>query len=142
VKRGWAHEKLEQFKEAADDFAAALKLDPVHAEAHAGLGYILACRAQGAAGASRHAAEAVLHGGGDYLLLHNVACVYAKLSERDPARAREFQELALVYLRREVELWRRDRTGPDPRPLIRTDSGFPPALRERPEFKRLLEEGP
>jgi tetratricopeptide (TPR) repeat protein len=140
VKRAWAHEKLENYAQAADDFAAAIKLDPSYAEAYAGLGYVQACRGQAVAGASSHAAEAVLLGGGDYLLLHNVACVYGKLSARDPKRAREFQDLALVYLRREVELWRRDRTGPDPRLLIRGETAFPVALRQRPEFNRLFEQ--
>ncbi|MCI0462296.1 MAG: tetratricopeptide repeat protein [Gemmataceae bacterium] len=137
VKRGWAYERQADLDEAAADFAAALKIDPTHAEAHAGLGYIHACRGK-EAGATRHASEAVLHRGGDYLTLHNIACVYGKLSENDPQRAREFQDLALVYLRREVELWRRDRSGPDALALIRAESAFPPALRQRPEFKRLL----
>jgi Flp pilus assembly protein TadD len=142
VKRGWAHERLGQYDEAAADFAAALALDPAHAEAHAGLGYVHACRGQRTAGASRHASAAALHGGGDYLILHNIACVYGKLSQTDPPRAREFQDLALVFLAREVELWRRDRSGPDPVGLIRSESAFPPALRERPEFQRLLKGDP
>jgi serine/threonine protein kinase/lipoprotein NlpI len=138
VKRGWAHERLGQLDEALADFAAALRLDPAHAEAHAGLGYIQACRGQAAAGASRHASEAVLYQPGDYLLLHNVACVYGKLSERDPKRQREYEDLALTYLRREVELWQKDRSGPNPIPLIRGEPAFPPALRERPEFQKLI----
>jgi len=140
VKRGWAHEKLQQFNEALADFTAALQLEPTHAEAHAGVGYIQACRGQAPGAASRHASEAVLHGSGDYLLLYNVACVYGKLSERDPKRARAYQDLALLYLRRVVELWRRDRQGPSPIPLIRSDPAFPPPLRERPEFDKLLRE--
>ena len=140
VKRGWAHEKLQELNEALADFAAALQLEPSHAEAHAGFGYIQACRGQAPAGASRHASAAVLHSPGDYLLLHNVACVYGKLSERDAKRQREYQDLALLYLQREVELWRRDRQGPNPIPLIRAEPAFPPALRARPEFEALLKE--
>ena len=83
-------------------------------EAHAWLGYVQVC--QGKAGGPRHANLAVLHGAGDYLVLHNVACIYAKLSGKDPKRARELQDMALDVMRREVELWERDRRGPDPRP--------------------------
>jgi serine/threonine protein kinase/Flp pilus assembly protein TadD len=138
VKRGWAYEGLGRLDDAAADFAAVLKLDPAHAEAHAGLGYLHACRGEATAGATRHASEAALHGGGDYLILHNIACVYGKLSQSDPQRAREFEDLALVYLRREVELWRRTRTGPDPLALIRAEPAFPPALRQHPGFQQLL----
>jgi tetratricopeptide (TPR) repeat protein len=144
VKRAWAHEKVEDFDRAGADFTAAIQLSPDYAEAHAGLGYIQACRGKIGGAASRPAAEAVLRGGGDYLLLHNVACVYGKLSEKvaalDKARAREYQDLALAYLEREVELWKRDRTGGDPRLLIQEDPAFPPSLRQRPEFKRLFEQ--
>jgi hypothetical protein len=41
-------------------------------------------------------------------------------------------------LRREVELWRRDRNGPDPLVLIGGEPAFSPALRTRSEFKKLL----
>ena len=51
-------------------------------------------------------------------------------------------DLALLYLRRAVELWRRQRTGPDALALIRAEPAFPPALRQRPEFQRLLAEAP
>ncbi len=142
VKRAWAYEKLDQYDDAAADFAAAIRLDPAHAEAQAGLAYIQACQGKAPAEASRLATQAVLQGAGDYLILHNVACVYGKLSDRDPKRVREYQDLALVILQREVELWRRDRTGPDPLLLIRGDSAFPPALRARPEFQKLIREEP
>src|SRR5262249_2827367 len=101
VKRAWAYEKVEDFDKAGVDFTAAIQLSPDYAEAHAGLGYVQACRGKIGGAASRPAAEAVLRGGSDYLLLHNVACVYGKLSEKvealDPGRAREYQDLALAY---------------------------------------------
>jgi hypothetical protein len=105
---------------------------------HAGLGYVQACQGKEPAAASRQAVQALLHGAGDYLALHNIACVYGKLSEKLPNRAREYEDLALACLQRELELWRRDRTGPNPIALIRDDPAFPPALRARPEFERLL----
>ncbi len=139
VKRGAVLVDLDRYDEALADFTAALKLEPTHAEAHAWLGYVEACQGKAPAEASRRALEATLHGSGDYLVLHNVACVYGKLSEKAPKRAREYEDLALACLYREVELWRRERKGPDPIPLIRGDSAFPQGLRERPEFKKLIE---
>ena len=123
--------------QARADFDAALKLVPDHAEAHAGLGYVEALRGAGPA-ARREAQAAVLYAAGDYLILHNVACVFAKLSEGEGSPAREYEDLALDYLRRAVELWKRDRTGPNELNLIRGESAFGPRLRGRPEFKQLL----
>lgn len=54
-------------------------------------------------------------GPGDYLALHNVACVYATPAKRDPQRAAEFDALALEVLRRGVELGEESRNGPDAR---------------------------
>jgi serine/threonine protein kinase/tetratricopeptide (TPR) repeat protein len=142
VKRGWAHEKLNAYADAEADFTAALDCEPNHAEAHVGLAYILACQGKPNSGAVQHALEAALHAAGDYLILHNIACVFAKLSEVEPKRAREYEDVALLLLRREIELWQRDRTGPNPLTLIRGESAFGEALRRRPEFRKLLEEQP
>src|SRR5262249_579060 len=57
--------------------------DPTDAEAHTGLGYFSACKKEIPI-ALRHANLAQLYGGGSYLILHNVACVYSKLSDGDP----------------------------------------------------------
>jgi serine/threonine protein kinase/tetratricopeptide (TPR) repeat protein len=141
VKRAWAHEKLSAYREAEADFAAALQLEPSHAEAHAGLAYILACRGKATTGASAHALEAALHSPGDYLVLHNVACVFGKLAELQPNRAREHEDLVLVLLRRELELWQRDHAGPDPGVLIRDEPAFGGSLRQRPEFRKLIDDG-
>jgi Flp pilus assembly protein TadD len=142
VKRAWAHEKRNAYKNAEADFLAALVIEPNHAEAHAGLAYILACLGKADDGASLHAIEAALHGSGDYLVLHNVACVFAKLAELEPARTRQHEDVTLALLRRELELWRRDRAGPDPLAIIRNEAAFGDALRSRPEFRNLLENGP
>jgi tetratricopeptide (TPR) repeat protein len=139
VSRGWAILDLQppELPAAGTDFEAALKLAPDHAEAHTGLGYVEALRGAGPA-ARREAQMAVLYGAGDFLILHNVACVFAKLSEAKGAPTKEYEDLAIGYLRRAVELWKRDRSGPNELALIRGESAFGPALRARPEFKQLL----
>src|SRR5207248_1321785 len=96
VKRGWARADLKppQFDEALEDFQAALKKEPGHGEANAGLAYIQACRK--APGEARRAvAKALLHGAGDYLVLHNVACAFAKLSQNDADRAKEYEDTTI-----------------------------------------------
>jgi tetratricopeptide (TPR) repeat protein len=140
VLRGWAYEKLQPpaLEKAQADFDAATRIEPENAEAHSGLGYMQACR-KSEVGARREAQRAVLYGAGDFLILHNSACVYAKLSEVEPKRAAEFEDLALDHLRRAVELWKRDRTGPNEIELIRQDPAFTRSLRARPEFQQLLD---
>ena len=92
-----------------------------------------------ASGASRTLAGlALLHGGGDYLVLHNIACVYARLSQTDAARAVECEDLTIDHLRRAVELWRKGGSGPDELQLIQDESAFHARLRARPEFQQLL----
>src|SRR5262249_40220491 len=84
VQRGWAYELLNQREKAAADFAAAARTDPKNAEAHTGLGYVHALR-QLRPEAQLEAELALLHGSGDYLVLHNSACIYAALSQTDSA---------------------------------------------------------
>ncbi len=143
VLRGWALQSVQpaDVEKGRADFTAAVALAPDHAEAHTGLGYVEACGGAGPA-ARREAQLAVLHGAGDYLVLHNVACVFAKLSEAEPGRVRELEDLALDALGRGVELWKRDRTGPNALVLIRDEAAFGPVLRRRPEFRRLHEPTP
>ena len=114
-----------------------VRLDPTHAEAHAGLGYVQASR-KAPAEARRQAGLALLHGAGDYLVLHNIACVYARLAQTDAARAAEYEDQTLDHLRRAVELWRRGGSGPDEVQLIQGESAFHAGLRARPEFKQLV----
>ena len=140
IKRGWAFGNLTpaQYEPAEEDFARALKLDASNAEAHTGLGYVRACR-EAPADAQHEAAAALLHGGGDYLILHNIACIYARLSRSDKKRETAYQDLTIDLLRRAVDLWGRREAGPDERDLIARESAFPPALKAREEFRRLLE---
>jgi Flp pilus assembly protein TadD len=140
VLRGWAYclkVRPPDLAKARADFDAAIRLAPDNAEAHTGLGYVEACRKAGP-NARRSAQIAALYGPGDFLVLHNVACIFAKLSEGDPERAREFEDTALDYLARAVELWKRDRSGPNELDLIQGESAFGRSIRSRPEFKRLL----
>ena len=135
-ERGLSQALLDQ---ARADFDAAIRLVPDTAEAHTGLGYVEACRGAGA-NARRSAQIAVLYGPGDFLILHNVACIFAKLSEGEPDRRREYEDMTIDYLRRAVELWKRDRSGPNELTLIRDESAFGKSLKARPEFKKLLED--
>jgi serine/threonine protein kinase/Tfp pilus assembly protein PilF len=139
VKRGWAYADLQppQYDKAKEDFTVAIGRDPTHGEAHAGLAYIQASR-KSPADARRQACQALLHGSGDYLVLHNVACAYARLSQTDSDRAAEYEDLALDQLRRAVELWKRAGKGPDEVRLIEAEPAFPPSLRNRPEFKEIV----
>lgn len=111
VLRGWAYEMLPPpaLEKAPADFDAATRLEPDLAEARASLGYMQACRRIDTA-ACPAAQRAVLYGMGDFLILHNVARVYGKLSEVVPGRAAGFQDLALDHLHRAVEYWKRDQT--------------------------------
>src|SRR5207244_10835593 len=95
------------YDKAQDDFARVIHDHPGHAEAHAGLGYVHACRNRNAE-AQREANLALLHGAGDYLVLHNIACIYAELSAVDNPRLQEYQNLALDELGRAVQLWKRE----------------------------------
>jgi serine/threonine protein kinase/Flp pilus assembly protein TadD len=138
VKRGWARADLmpPNYEGARDDFVEVLRLDTKHAEAYTGLGYMQACLKK-TAEARRAASQALLHGAGDYIILHNVACIYAKLAQADDKQAKECEDIAIDLLRRAVELWRNG-TGPSELLMIRREPSFHKALRDRPEFRKLL----
>jgi Tfp pilus assembly protein PilF/tRNA A-37 threonylcarbamoyl transferase component Bud32 len=142
LRRGWLYAQSlrpPKYGEAAADFAAVLRLDAENAEAHAGLGYVRAL--QDAPGeAQREAARAVLHRGGDYLILHNVACVYAAPSRADGGQAKPHQDMAMALLRRAVELARRQGAGPTEVGYIRWDRAFDP-LHDREDYQALVAGG-
>jgi tetratricopeptide (TPR) repeat protein len=142
VKRGRAHEQHDPplYAEAEKDFAQAVRLDPKSADGHAGLGYAQACLRRDAA-AHREANLAVLHALGDYFVIHNVACIYAKLAENDRARTDEYEQIAVDHLRRCIELWEKG-AGPHPVAYIRVEPAFGPSLRKRADFQELLREAP
>ena len=94
--------------QASADFAAATRVDPENAEAHAGLGYVRALLKHPAE-AQREADMALLHGAENYLILHNVACIYAALSQASAGEAPAHQEAAIALLRRNCAVGTRRR---------------------------------
>jgi Flp pilus assembly protein TadD/tRNA A-37 threonylcarbamoyl transferase component Bud32 len=139
-KRGWILAQIPgrpQQEKAREAFHALLRLEPQSADARAGLGY-LAALGKSPTEAQREALHGLLNGSGDYLALHNLACIYAELSQSDKAQAKQHQDVAMALLRRAVELWRRGGRGPNELDLIRRDSSFD-SLREREDYKKLFE---
>ena len=138
VSRGWARVLCDENEAAGADFDCAIALKPDHAEALAGRGYCLA-RLGDADAAERDSSAALAAAGGtDYLVLHNVACIYAELSMRSRERAN--QDLALSLLARAVRLWRAGSgAGPDEIRLIMSERAFPASMKSRPEFAALID---
>jgi tetratricopeptide (TPR) repeat protein len=131
--------KPPQYDKAQTDYDQAVLFEPKNADAHAGLGYVRAC--QGARDeAHRHANLALLYGGGDYLVLHNTACIYGELSRAADGQTTEHQDLAIAAFQRALELWRRDKAGPNEFNLIEGEKkSLPKPLIDRAEFKQLQE---
>jgi tetratricopeptide (TPR) repeat protein len=137
IQRGWAYVQERRQEQAEADFARAVLLDPTNAEAHTGFGYLLA-GGQKYAAAQREAAEALLRGPGDYLVLHNVACIYALLARGDKEWAAQYRDMTITLLGRAVELWRQGGAGPpDEIQLINNEPAFDDSLKQR--FRKVLE---
>jgi serine/threonine protein kinase/Flp pilus assembly protein TadD len=138
--RGWAYVGGKQYKLARADFAEALLLAPDNSEAHCGLGYTLAQLGQNEE-ARREASAALLTGADNQLALHNIACIYGRLSAAEPNRKTEHENLALAALDRAVSISRQNPIGldADERTLIGKETSFPEALKSRPEFKQLID---
>ncbi len=124
------------FEQARDSYTAVVHLDPGNAEAHAGLGYVFALQ-RSAGPAQREAAEALLHGGGDYLILHWVACIYAQLSQVQSGEADRHQDLAMGLLRQAVKFAGRQGAAAAERASIAVDEAFRP-LQGRSDFRMLV----
>lgn len=137
LHRGWLNQKLGQYDQSAADFMCAIEVDSTNAEAYCGLGYVHACR-KSSDDARDCAAQALLFGGNDYLILHNVACIYAELSNFDAPRQHSDENTAMAMLQRAIEIWHRTKGGPDEVNLIKQEPAFPPSLRALPQFARLL----
>jgi len=137
INRGWAYQKLGNYEQSRADFDAVLRSDPTSAEAHAGLGYVEACQ-KSYGEAPQEAARALLYGADDYLILHDVACIYAEMSRTDVSRESEQQNVAIAILAQARELWLSGKSGPDEIQLIEQEPAFPPSLRARSDFQKLL----
>jgi tetratricopeptide (TPR) repeat protein len=138
--RAWAYVSQKNYDLAEADFAKVLQISPANAEAHAGLGFVVA--ELGRNDVARHEASAALLAADDnHLVLHNVACIYSRLSETDAGRKIEHENLALAALERACDISRNHAVAGDgdELTLIRKETAFPTSLRARPEFKRLLE---
>src|SRR5262245_1082208 len=73
--RGWAYVNQEQLDLARADFVKIIGRSPNNPAAHAGLGYVCALEGRSAA-AREDAAIALLNGSNNYLILHQIACIY------------------------------------------------------------------
>ena len=84
--------------------------------------------------------QALWDGGNDYMILHNVACIYAVLSRAEPAQARPHQDVALRLLRRAVDHCHHVGDGEKEVWNIQGDQLLVEALSSREEFKKLFAE--
>ena len=136
-QRGWTYANAEELELARADFAAALHAAPDNPESHAGLGFVLAMTGA-VTDARKEASLALLTGSESYLVLHNVACIYGRLSESGEQKT-EQENLAITTLRQAIAQQKLMMGGPDEVALIRQEkTAFPDSLRSRPEFQRLL----
>jgi tetratricopeptide (TPR) repeat protein len=136
-QHGWAYASLSQTDRVLADFAEVVRQAPENSEAHAGQGFVYALHGDSRE-ARRWTATAMLHGEKNYLVLHNIACIYAVLSQNEKSAKSECEDLALTCLKRSVELWRQSHGGPNELELIRQEPAFRPSLTDRPEFQELL----
>lgn len=140
TKRGWIYAEggnLPNWERARADFAEAVRLDRAHADAHAGLGFVAALR-RSSNEAKGEAALALWHGGHEYLLLHNVACIYAMLSRVETGQAQQDTDTAMDLLRRAVALCRQGGDGDVEIDWIKREASFK-VLSDRPDFHDLIE---
>jgi tetratricopeptide (TPR) repeat protein len=138
--RGWAYVGAQRFDLARADFSEALRIEPGNPDSHAGLGFVTAQVGQ-ADDARREASAALLTGSDNYLVLHNVACIYGRLSESAKEHKIEHENLAIAALKRAVNIARHIGAGSAEDEYIRQEKeAFPDSLRARPEFQNLLSE--
>ena len=140
IKRAWAYDALKQRDKAEADFAAAVRIDPDNWEAHSGLGYVRAVQKL-MPEAQQEAELALLHGGDNYLVMHNVACIHSVLSVNDGRQRRWHEDVAMAMLQRAVKLWKQAGTGPNEIALIKAeaDTTFL-CLKGRRDFQDLIHE--
>lgn len=139
LKRGWCHELTQgNHDRALADFSAALAIDPTNAEGHTGVGYVRAIK-KGGPEALNEANLALLHGAEDYLVLHNIACIFSTLSRGEDRQSGDYQNTAMALLQRAVKLWKKaDQKGPNEIELIRDDPALD-VLKSRPDYQKLID---
>ena len=136
--RGWAYVKVGQLELARADYSEALRRSPDDAVSHAGLGWVLA-QVGAADDARKEASAALLSGSDNYKILHNVACIYGRLSGSAIGEKLEHENLAIAALKQAVDIARGLGAGAEEEEYIRREEeAFPESLRSRPEFERLL----
>lgn len=136
-QRGWARVTLNELEAALGDFAKGISIDPQNVEAYTGRGFVLAELGK-TDEARADALLASLIGADNPLALHNLACLFGRLSTRERRRANE--DLALAALDRATAISKRMKPGtPDALELLRAETSFPESLKERQEFQKLLE---
>ena len=143
VARGFCNHTLERYDAARQDFARAKGLDPHSAQARAMLAYVMALQ-RAAPEAQAEAARALLEGADDYMAVHNVAGVFAELSQLPGEDQDAHLDFVVALLRRATRLWeQRGRVGTSEADLIRADKAFRiPALDARPDFQDLRDPRP
>ena len=135
----WAYEAFGRHNDALTDFKAAARSDPANAEAHTGVGYersLLKLPND----AQLEAELALLHGAENYLILHNVACIYASLSENADHQATDYQDVAMALIQRAVKVWKQGEANPSEIDLIKSEPAFK-TLHGRADFQELITKG-
>jgi tetratricopeptide (TPR) repeat protein len=112
--RAWTNINANQNLDLAmADFQGALVAEPENAEARVGLGFVLAELGK-EDDSRREASIALLNAAENHLILHNVACIYARLSAAESERRIEYENLAIASLQRAVSVSRANPLGQIP----------------------------
>src|SRR5262249_11907131 len=128
VTRGRAYMAQQKNDRAAADFIEAIRRDPQDADAHAALGFVHAT-VKSPGDAQREALQSLLcidriHHASDYIVLHNVACIYAVLAQSDAANRTPYQDQAIDLLHRAKQRWQQRGNGPSEIDFIKGESAF------------------
>ena len=75
-----------------------------------------------------------------YVVLHNLACIYAELSKVDNNQRKELEDLALSFLTRAVRIANTHHEGAMQARAMEVESAFGDKLRRRAEFQQILKE--
>ncbi len=138
LRRGCALLMLHRIDGARSDFAQAVKLTPTDPVTHFWLGYSEAVDHSEPA-AVREAVQTAIGGADDYVCLHNLACLFARLARADESSRSTYVDLTISALRRAVDLWHLHPTGVNELDAIRSESDFAYApIQESAAFRTLI----